>query len=84
MQISGPTGAFIAVLAVITAQHGIAGLQLATLMAGLILQRTGTRVVLCEVRANVIEQLERAGISARVGARGVYGTLSEFAASISN
>jgi SulP family sulfate permease len=37
LQISGPTGAFIAVLAVITAQHGIAGLQLATLMAGLIL-----------------------------------------------
>ena len=37
LQISGPTGAFIAVLAVIAAQHGIAGLQLATLMAGLIL-----------------------------------------------
>jgi len=47
-------------------------------------QRTGTRVVLCEVRANVIEKLERAGISARVGERGVYGTLSEFAASVSN
>jgi SulP family sulfate permease len=37
VQISGPTGAFIAVLAVITAQHGIDGLQIATLMAGLIL-----------------------------------------------
>ena len=37
LQISGPTGAFIAVLAIITAQHGIAGLQIATLMAGLIL-----------------------------------------------
>ncbi len=37
VQISGPTGAFIAVLAVITAQHGIAGLQIATLMAGIIL-----------------------------------------------
>jgi SulP family sulfate permease len=36
-QISGPTGAFIAVLAGITAQHGIAGLQIATLMAGAIL-----------------------------------------------
>ena len=36
-QISGPTGAFIAVLAIITAQHGIAGLQIATLMAGVIL-----------------------------------------------
>src|SRR5271154_7627821 len=34
LQISGPTGAFIAVLSIITAQHGIAGLQIATLMAG--------------------------------------------------
>src|SRR5271170_2229925 len=41
VQISGPTGAFIAVLAVITAQHGIAGLQLATLMAGIILMGMG-------------------------------------------
>jgi SulP family sulfate permease len=37
VQISGPTGAFIAVLAGITAQYGIAGLQVATLMAGVIL-----------------------------------------------
>src|SRR5215831_5779442 len=37
VQISGPTGAFIAVLAGITAQFGIAGLQAATLMAGVIL-----------------------------------------------
>jgi SulP family sulfate permease len=37
VQISGPTGAFIAVLAGITAQYGIAGLQMATLMAGVIL-----------------------------------------------
>jgi SulP family sulfate permease len=37
VQISGPTGAFIAVLAGITAQYGIAGLQAATMMAGLIL-----------------------------------------------
>lgn len=41
LQISGPTGAFIAVLAVITAQHGIVGLQIATLMAGLILLAMG-------------------------------------------
>jgi SulP family sulfate permease len=41
LQISGPTGAFIAVLAIITAQHGIAGLQLATLMAGVILLGLG-------------------------------------------
>jgi SulP family sulfate permease len=37
VQISGPTGAFIAVLAGITAQYGISGLQMATLMAGVIL-----------------------------------------------
>ena len=41
LQISGPTGAFIAVLSIITAQHGIAGLQIATLMAGVILLAFG-------------------------------------------
>ena len=41
MQISGPTGAFIAVLAGVTAQYGIAGLQTATLMAGVILLLMG-------------------------------------------
>ena len=40
-QISGPTGAFIAVLAIITAQHGIAGLQVATVLAGVILLAMG-------------------------------------------
>ena len=40
-QISGPTGAFVAVLAVITAQHGIAGLQVATLLAGVMLVAMG-------------------------------------------
>jgi SulP family sulfate permease len=44
-------------------------------------QRMGTRVVLCEVRANVIEKLERAQILRRVGANGIYGTLSAFLAS---
>ena len=41
VQISGPTGAFIAVLAGITAQYGISGLQVATLMAGLMLLAMG-------------------------------------------
>jgi len=41
LQISGPTGAFVAVLAIITAQHGIDGLQVATLMAGIILLAFG-------------------------------------------
>jgi SulP family sulfate permease len=37
VQIAGPTGAFIAVLSGITAKYGIAGLQIATFMAGAIL-----------------------------------------------
>ena len=37
LQIAGPTGAFVAVLSVITTTHGVAGLQIATLMAGIIL-----------------------------------------------
>jgi len=41
VQISGPTGAFIAVLAGVTAQYGFAGLQVATLMAGVMLLAMG-------------------------------------------
>lgn len=37
IQIAGPTGAFIVILAAITAQHGVDGLLLATAMAGVIL-----------------------------------------------
>ncbi len=37
IQIAGPTGAFVVILSGITAQYGIAGLQVATLMAGVIL-----------------------------------------------
>lgn len=41
LQIAGPTGAFIAVLAGITAQYGIEGLQIATLLAGMMLLAMG-------------------------------------------
>ena len=41
LQIAGPTGAFIVVLYSITAEYGIDGLQIATLMAGLILLALG-------------------------------------------
>jgi SulP family sulfate permease len=41
LQIAGPTGAFIVILAGITARYGIDGLQIATLMAGLILLLLG-------------------------------------------
>lgn len=37
VQIAGPTGAFIVVLSVITSKYGIGGLQIATMMAGVIL-----------------------------------------------
>lgn len=37
IQISGPTGAFVVILAAITAKYGVSGLQIATLLAGFIL-----------------------------------------------
>src|SRR3984957_14840964 len=37
VQIAGPTGAFVAILAGITARYGVSGLETATLMAGIIL-----------------------------------------------
>jgi sulfate permease, SulP family len=40
-QIAGPTGAFVVILAGITAQYGIAGLQIATMMAGVMLLLLG-------------------------------------------
>lgn len=41
LQIAGPTGAFIAILSGITLKYGIAGLQVATLMAGVMLVLMG-------------------------------------------
>ncbi len=41
LQIAGPTGAFVVVLASVTAQYGVEGLQIATLMAGVILLLLG-------------------------------------------
>jgi len=41
VQIAGPTGAFIAILSGVTAKFGIEGLQVATLMAGLMLVAMG-------------------------------------------
>src|SRR5512147_645817 len=37
IQIAGPTGAFVAILAAVTATHGVDGLLIATFMAGAIL-----------------------------------------------
>src|SRR5947207_1424244 len=41
VQIAGPTGAFVVILASITAQYGISDLQMASLMAGFILLAMG-------------------------------------------
>ena len=41
LQIAGPTGAFIVILAGVTARYGIDGLQVATLMAGIMLLALG-------------------------------------------
>lgn len=41
VQIAGPTGAFIAILSAITAKYGVAGLQVATFMAGVMLLLMG-------------------------------------------
>ncbi|MES2295639.1 MAG: SulP family inorganic anion transporter [Pseudomonadota bacterium] len=41
LQIAGPTGAFVAILSGITAKYGIDGLQIASLMAGLMLLMMG-------------------------------------------
>jgi sulfate permease, SulP family len=41
VQIAGPTGAFVAILAAVTAKYGIPGLEAATLMAGVILVLMG-------------------------------------------
>ena len=41
VQIAGPTGAFVAILAGVTAKYGISGLEAATLMAGVILVLMG-------------------------------------------
>lgn len=41
LQIAGPTGAFIVILSGVTAKHGIDGLQIATLLAGVMLLLLG-------------------------------------------
>src|SRR5579862_1514442 len=41
VQIAGPTGAFVAILAGVTAKYGIAGLAAATFMAGIMLELMG-------------------------------------------
>jgi SulP family sulfate permease len=76
VQISGPTGAFVAVLSIITAQHGFGGLQVATLMAGLILIAFGTARL-----GSVIKYIPRpviAGFTAGIGVIIFVGQWKDF------
>jgi SulP family sulfate permease len=50
LQIAGPTGAFIVVLSSITAKYGIEGLQIATLMAGVMLLLLGLARMGCIIK----------------------------------
>jgi SulP family sulfate permease len=76
VQVSGPTGAFVAVLSIITAQFGVAGLQMATLMAGFILVVFGaTRL------GSVIKYIPRpviAGFTAGIGVIIFVGQWKDF------
>lgn len=65
VQIAGPTGAFVAILATITAQHGIVGLEIASLLAGFILVFMGLMKL-----GNVIKYIPRPviiGFTAGIG-----------------
>lgn len=76
LQIAGPTGAFIVILAAIVAEHGVAGLQIATLMAGIILLLLGVArmgVVIKFIPAPVI-----VGFTAGIGVIIWVGQWQEF------
>jgi SulP family sulfate permease len=76
VQIAGPTGAFVVILAGITAQHGLAGLQVATLLAGVILVLlglSGMGTVIRYIPAPVI-----VGFTAGIGVVIWVGQWSEF------
>src|SRR3546814_5007900 len=59
VQIAGPTGAFIVILAGIVAQHGVDGLQIATLMAGIILLLFGLARMRSEEHTSELQSLMR-------------------------
>lgn len=76
VQIAGPTGAFVVILAGITATHGIVGLQLATLMAGamlVVLGLTGMGTIIRYIPTPVI-----VGFTAGIGVVIWVGQWSEF------
>jgi SulP family sulfate permease len=76
LQIAGPTGAFVAILAGVTAKYGIDGLQVATFLAGLILVlmgRAGLGGVLRFIPRPVI-----AGFTAGIGVLILVSQLRDF------
>jgi len=66
LQIAGPTGAFVVILSSITAAHGIEGLQVATLMAGVMLVGLGVARMGAVIR--YIPDPVIAGFTAGIGA----------------
>lgn len=76
VQVAGPTGAFVVILAGITATHGIVGLQLATLMAGailVVLGLTGMGTIIRYIPTPVV-----VGFTAGIGVVIWVGQWSEF------
>lgn len=76
VQIAGPTGAFVVILASVAAQHGIGGLQIATMMAGCIL------IVMGFMRAGniikIIPEVVVVGFTAGIGFVIFIGELKDF------
>lgn len=76
VQISGPTGAFIVILAGITGRYGFAGLQLATIVAGCILLLMG--VMRLGTVIKFIPQPVIAGFTAGIGVIIFVGQWKDF------
>lgn len=76
VQIAGPTGAFIVILSSIVATHGVQGLQIATLMAGVILLLLG--VARLGVVIRFIPQPVIVGFTAGIGVIIFVGQWKDF------
>ncbi|MFA5596270.1 MAG: SulP family inorganic anion transporter [Pusillimonas sp.] len=76
VQIAGPTGAFIVILSGIVATHGIQGLQIATLMAGVILVLLGVARLGAVIR--FIPQPVIVGFTAGIGVIIFVGQWKDF------
>ncbi|MBL9143928.1 MAG: sulfate permease [Verrucomicrobiaceae bacterium] len=77
LQIGGPTGAFVPVLALIVAQHGYTGLALATIMAGMMLIVMGALKLGSLIK--FIPYPVTAGFTSGIAVIILVGQLNEFA-----